>query len=104
MPADIAARSGVQVSEPSSSESAEIADEDDETSSWSPERQEAEKLVAELIALWGPPMETLSRAGRAFEGLEFLLGGGRSGTFDLQVIAPPFCPCILDLDLISAIF
>lgn len=29
--------------------------------------------------------ETLSRAGKAFEGLEVLLGGGRSGTFDLQV-------------------
>lgn len=28
--------------------------------------------------------ETLSRAGKAFEGLEDLLGGGRSGTFDLQ--------------------
>ena len=27
--------------------------------------------------------ETLARAGRAFEGLEALLGGGRSGTFDL---------------------
>lgn len=41
--------------------------------------------MGELIALWGPPIETLSRAGRAFDGLEFLLGGGRSGTFDLQV-------------------
>lgn len=29
--------------------------------------------------------ETLSRAGKAFDGLEDLLGGGRSGTFDLQV-------------------
>ena len=31
--------------------------------------------------------ETLSRAGKAFEGLEDLLGGGRSGTFDLQASA-----------------
>ncbi len=29
--------------------------------------------------------ETLSRAGKAFDGLEALLGGGRNGTFDLQV-------------------
>ena len=29
--------------------------------------------------------ETLARAGKAFDGLEALLGGGRSGTFDLQV-------------------
>lgn len=28
--------------------------------------------------------KTLGRAGKAFEGLEALLGGGRSGTFDLQ--------------------
>ena len=32
--------------------------------------------------------ETLARAGKAFEGLEALLGGGRSGTFDLQARAP----------------
>lgn len=30
---------------------------------------------------------TLGRAGKAFEGLEALLGGGRSGTFDLQASA-----------------
>lgn len=29
--------------------------------------------------------ETLGRAGKAFDGLEALLGGGRNGTFDLQV-------------------
>ena len=34
--------------------------------------------------------ETLARAGKAFEGLEVLLGGGRSGTFDLQVSTAPF--------------
>ena len=63
-------------------------EEEDEKQTWSPELREAERLVAELIALWGPPIETLSRAGRAFDGLEFLLGGGRNGTFDLQV-----CSC-----------
>jgi hypothetical protein len=63
----------------------EAEEVDEEAASWAPERREAEKLVAELMKLWGPPIATLSRAGRAFEGLEFLLGGGRSGSFDLQV-------------------
>ena len=34
---------------------------------------------------WRQPVETLSRAGRAFAGMEALLGGGRDGTFDLGV-------------------
>ena len=63
----------------------EEEDEEKEEDSWSPERREAERLVAALLEQWGPPIQTLSRAGRAFEGLEALLGGARGGTFDLQV-------------------
>ncbi|KAK9866929.1 hypothetical protein WJX84_008862 [Apatococcus fuscideae] len=42
---------------------------------WSPERRVAEDLVAAMIQAWQAPILTLSRAGRAFEGLEGLLGG-----------------------------
>lgn len=80
-----AVKFGRQASQGAAASVEEAEDEgEDETQSWSPELREAERLVSELIALWGPPIETLSRAGRAFDGLEFLLGGGRSGTFDLQ--------------------
>ncbi len=48
---------------------------------WSPDRRVAEDLVAAMIQAWQAPILTLSRAGRAFEGLEGLLGG----FFDLQV-------------------
>ena len=60
-------------------------EEEDPTAGWSLEQRTAEALAAELISVWGPPIQTLSRAGRAFGGLEALLGGGRAGTFDLQV-------------------
>lgn len=45
----------------------------------------AEALVAAIVQQWGPPLQTLSRAGKAFEGLEGLLGGGAGGAagFDL---------------------
>jgi hypothetical protein len=43
-----------------------------------------------VSACSGARSETLARAGKAFEGLEVLLGGGRSGTFDLQVSTLPF--------------
>lgn len=45
----------------------------------------AEALVSAIVQQWGPPLETLSRAGKAFEGLEGLLGGGAGGAagFDL---------------------
>ena len=45
----------------------------------------AEALSAAIVQQWGPPLETLSRAGKAFEGLEGLLGGGAGGAagFDL---------------------
>ena len=38
-----------------------------------------------LLAMLCGCRETLGRAGKAFDGLEALLGGGRNGTFDLQV-------------------
>ena len=77
-------RSGVATTE-QAVQLEEEPEEDGERQAWPVERREAETLVAGLMELWGPPIETLSRAGRAFEGLEALLGGGRSGTFDLQV-------------------
>lgn len=45
----------------------------------------AEALTAVVVQQWGPPLETLSRAGKAFEGFEGLLGGGAGGAagFDL---------------------
>jgi hypothetical protein len=45
------------------------------------DRQLAASLVKELYFSWKAPMEALSAAGRAFQGLEALLGGGE---FDLQ--------------------
>ena len=82
-----AVRFGAQTAQKAAEQQDEGEDDEEEQQqqTWSPELREAERLVAELIALWGPPIETLSRAGRAFDGLEFLLGGGRGGTFDLQV-------------------
>ena len=46
------------------------------------EKATAFALVKELYGTWQGPVETLGRAGRAFEGLEALLGGD---DFDLQV-------------------
>lgn len=54
-------------------ENEEDGDEDREL--WSKERVIAEDLVKALVALWRVPIATLSKAGRAFEGLEALLGG-----------------------------
>lgn len=45
----------------------------------------AEKLVGELVDVWRGPIDTLSKAGRALEGIEALLGGASGGSFDLQV-------------------
>ncbi|PNW85740.1 hypothetical protein CHLRE_03g207400v5 [Chlamydomonas reinhardtii] len=45
------------------------------------EKATAFALVKELYGTWQGPVETLGRAGRAFEGLEALLGGD---DFDLQ--------------------
>ena len=52
---------------------------------WSPEKRVAEQLVAELAALWEAPMQAMARAGRAFAGLEAVLGGD---AFSLQVRKP----------------
>lgn len=57
---------------------------DEERASWSLERQTAETLVAALVAQWQKPIDTLGKAGRAFDGLESLLGGARGGSFDLS--------------------
>ena len=96
-------RFGAQTTQKVAEQQAEAEEEEDEQRAWSPELREAERLVADLIALWGPPIETLSRAGRAFDGLEFLLGGGRNGTFDLQVCrqSTPCCPSSFVLVLLS---
>ena len=53
--------------------------------SWSRERTIAEALVSKLVQQWQGPISTLSRAGKAFEGLEALLGGAQGGGFDLGV-------------------
>ena len=65
----------------------EEEDDDDEEgrTAWSLERRTAEELVAELAALWQAPMDALANAGKAFEGLEALLGGASGGSFDLKV-------------------
>lgn len=58
-----------------------------ERASWSRERSIAEALVGKLMQQWQGPISTLSRAGKAFEGLEALLGGAQGGGFDLGVSA-----------------
>lgn len=67
------------------SQSTDEEEEDvaEERASWSFERQTAEMLVAGVVAQWQKPIDTLSKAGRAFDGLESLLGGARGGAFDL---------------------
>ena len=64
---------------------AAAADEDDETVSWSLEMRTAEELGADMAAQWSAPIDALSKAGKAFEGLEGLLGGAAGGSFDLKV-------------------
>lgn len=56
-----------------------------ERASWSRERTIAETLASKLVLQWQGPISTLSRAGKAFEGLEALLGGAQGGGFDLGV-------------------
>lgn len=41
--------------------------------------------MAGLVDLWRAPIDTLSKAGRAMEGIEALLGGAAGGSFDLKV-------------------
>jgi hypothetical protein len=49
------------------------------------DRRTAVELAKGLYATWQAPMDALSKAGKAFAGLEALLGGARDGSFDLQV-------------------
>ena len=56
-----------------------------ERASWTRERSIAEGLAGKLMQQWQGPISTLSRAGKAFEGLEALLGGAQGGGFDLGV-------------------
>ena len=69
---------------------------------WSPEKRTAERLVAGLAAQWEAPMLAMARAGRAFAGLEAVLGGD---AFSLQVssktwtasalrVCVPAAPCL----------
>ncbi|KAG7670575.1 hypothetical protein Ndes2437B_g05113 [Nannochloris sp. 'desiccata'] len=48
----------------------------EEQATWTPERRTAEELVSTLVSQWEKPIAALDRAGRAFDGLEALLGGG----------------------------
>jgi uncharacterized protein with von Willebrand factor type A (vWA) domain len=48
----------------------------EEQATWTPERRSAEELVSTLVSQWEKPIAALDRAGRAFDGLEALLGGG----------------------------
>lgn len=57
---------------------------------WSPQQRIAETLVRGMRMQWEPAMSTLAKAGRAFDGLEALLGGG---AFDLQVCVSRMCTC-----------
>lgn len=65
-----------------------------ERASWSRERSIAEALVGKLMQQWQGPIATLSRAGKAFEGLEALLGGAQGGGFDLGVSAVLHLLCV----------
>jgi uncharacterized protein with von Willebrand factor type A (vWA) domain len=49
---------------------------EEEQATWTPERRSAEELVSTLVSQWEKPIAALDRAGRAFDGLEALLGGG----------------------------
>ena len=65
-----------------------------ERASWSRERTIAETLASKLVMQWQGPISTLSRAGKAFEGLEALLGGAQGGGFDLGVGLLQPCKCL----------
>ena len=85
---------GAGVAEAPAAAKAEAAgeeeDDDDDAegrAEWSLERRTAEELVEGLAAQWQAPMDALANAGKAFEGLEALLGGASGGSFDLKVLA-----------------
>lgn len=45
----------------------EEEEEEEEHEDWAPERQSAEAMVAALVQQWQRPINTLSKAGKAFE-------------------------------------
>ena len=47
--------------------------------------------MAGLVDMWRAPIDTLSKAGRAMEGIEALLGGAAGGSFDLKVRTSAWC-------------
>jgi len=56
-------------------------DEDDgptaaERAAWPLDKKAAEGIAGAVVKLWEAPLRTLAAAGRAFDGLEALLGGG----------------------------
>ena len=72
----------------------EEEEEDDEAEAarllearWPRKHRIADTLRPGMRAAWEPAMSTLAKAGRAFDGLEALLGGG---AFDLQVQLCPY--------------
>ena len=70
---------------PDDEDQAEQEDSAAERANWTRERSIAEALVGKMMQQWQGPISTLSRAGKAFEGLEALLGGAQGGGFDLGV-------------------
>lgn len=86
-----AVRHNLDVSETPTAQAEDADDSSDDeadgsgsSATWSSERRAAEKLVGELVDMWRGPIDTLSKAGRALEGIEALLGGASGGSFDLQ--------------------
>lgn len=59
----------------------DAAEKEQERSTWTPERRNAEELVADLVRQWQQPIQTLGQAGKAFDGLEGLLA---SDSFDVD--------------------
>ena len=48
-------------------DSTDEEEEEDAHAEWTPERRVAEGLVAALVQQWRKPIDTLSKAGKAFE-------------------------------------
>eukprot|EP00884_Botryococcus_braunii_P013814 jgi/Botrbrau1/22433/Bobra.0091s0035.1 len=82
-PADAAGDAAAEANSASQSSSDE-AEDAESSAGWAPERKLAEELVSAMIKQWEAPIQTLLRAGQAFEGLEALLAGGGGGGFNLD--------------------
>ena len=70
------AQQAQQVQQKAAPDSEDSEAEEEERASWSEERRTAEGLVGAMVAQWEKPIAALDRAGKAFDGLEALLGGG----------------------------